>query len=405
MSSELVNEIVRTREKITKNTTLYTKGKGAEPNVKGDLIRPLLRNLGWPIDTPQVQEDYTTDSGYPDFVLFTDDEPTFVLEIKALGKDVGSGSESLKQLTDYLIDLDLHFGIVTDGCNWNLCSRSGRRASVEWSINLVKEDADYCAAILSQISIDRLSNLEWEIQTTQQKTELLESHWHSIRNDKEMAIKGLSRMLEALAASFSDEYQITMHDTEYFLRERYRDTAQILAPGKAVRKQHPTVSDTRVRTKGVARRSRQAMPRTIFSDPSAQPTSQKGWKGIIKGRTVPVHGQSPYEMQIGEDPPKSVANWPRVMVETAEWLIRNGHLSKSNCPFPTGPTWYQGSRKKALINSVPNNPDGSRIYNMKSLTNGLYLCTKYNAYQSMNLSWFMIEKSGLDSSILKVKWR
>ena len=63
-----------------------------------------------------------------------------------------------------------------------------------------------------------------------------------------------------------------------------------------------------------------------------------------------------------------VNTWGKFIQETAEWLIREGLLTKDECPVVVG-----GMQKQSLINSKPVHPNGRGFANWARLSNGLYL--------------------------------
>lgn len=64
-----------------------------------------------------------------------------------------------------------------------------------------------------------------------------------------------------------------------------------------------------------------------------------------------------------------ISHWTDLLVQTAEWLVRGGLLTKANCPLAVG-----GMHKRFLINTRPEHPDGHSFSpQFKELSNGLFV--------------------------------
>ena len=58
--------------------------------------------------------------------------------------------------------------------------------------------------------------------------------------------------------------------------------------------------------------------------------------------------------------------WNQVLIETAEWLIRAGHLTAQRCPIPD-----QG--RTTIVNTVPRTVEGREFIQPHTLSNGIFL--------------------------------
>ncbi len=63
-----------------------------------------------------------------------------------------------------------------------------------------------------------------------------------------------------------------------------------------------------------------------------------------------------------------------LLVQTAEWLVREGLLTQSNCPFR-----LETMRSNYLIHSIPSHPSGQIFQSDKLLSNGLHLEGNWSA--------------------------
>ena len=71
--------------------------------------------------------------------------------------------------------------------------------------------------------------------------------------------------------------------------------------------------------------------------------------------------------------------WINLCVETAEFLIREGKLTRDMCPVPAGPTRY-------IVHSEPKHSDGKEFESHKILTNGTYFHTKASTKDAISYS-------------------
>ena len=75
----------------------------------------------------------------------------------------------------------------------------------------------------------------------------------------------------------------------------------------------------------------------------------------------------------GTDTP--ISDWYDLLVQTAEWLVRKGLITKANCPVTVG-----RMRNRCLINTIPEHPDGSSSPQFKELSNGLFVESKWDVH-------------------------
>ena len=70
-----------------------------------------------------------------------------------------------------------------------------------------------------------------------------------------------------------------------------------------------------------------------------------------------------------------ISHWTDLLVETVEWLIRHGLLSRSDCPITTS-----GMRNRFLIASSPEHPSGRKWTQFQELSNGLFVDTQHDVH-------------------------
>ena len=86
-----------------------------------------------------------------------------------------------------------------------------------------------------------------------------------------------------------------------------------------------------------------------------------------------------------------------ILCHTAEWLIKNGFLSASDCPIK-----FPGS-KRFLINSEPYHENGHEFFSPKQLSNGRYLEAHAGAESLINNAHKLLKRFNISKNVLKVE--
>jgi len=86
-----------------------------------------------------------------------------------------------------------------------------------------------------------------------------------------------------------------------------------------------------------------------------------------------------------------------ILVNTANWLIKNGKLKPSDCPVGIG------RGKRNLINKEPKHKYGDDFRAPKKLSNGLWIETHYSTAGCINYAKRLLEKFGFSSDILTIE--
>ena len=81
------------------------------------------------------------------------------------------------------------------------------------------------------------------------------------------------------------------------------------------------------------------------------------------------HSNKPDIFQDPSGTETPISHWTDLLVQTAEWLVRRGLLTKANCPLAVG-----RMHKRFLINTSPEHRDGNSFSpQSKELSNGLFV--------------------------------
>ena len=116
--------------------------------------------------------------------------------------------------------------------------------------------------------------------------------------------------------------------------------------------------------------------------------------GAIDGASAkPGHFRGPGNFE------SPVDSWADLLLETAEWLIREGLLSKDQCPVKG-----RGMKSRYLIHETPRHPSGRQFfYKAKPLSNGLYLERQFDPQHMVQYCGELVEKFGGDPAQFRVR--
>ena len=106
----------------------------------------------------------------------------------------------------------------------------------------------------------------------------------------------------------------------------------------------------------------------------------------------------PWRLQGPSGEEASVNKWTDLLLETAEWLIRERLLTKDTSAFKVG-----RMSKRFLIHQMPNHPNGGQFKSSKRLSNGLYVeLTFRNAKNMVKRCVELVDKFGRDPAQFRV---
>jgi len=103
----------------------------------------------------------------------------------------------------------------------------------------------------------------------------------------------------------------------------------------------------------------------------------------------------PRKMIIGSDTYEIRYSYD-ILVNTAEWLIKEAKLRKENCPIVSG-------HKRNLVNIQPKHRYEDNFRAPKRLSNGLYIETHYSTTSCITNARKLLERCGYSKNILELK--
>jgi hypothetical protein len=333
-------------EKIKKFRSLYEQNEMA---VRDQIVNPILRNLGWNPENPEeVQPNVSTEEGVPDYSLIKNGKKILFLEAKKLSVDIEQ-REVIRQLAKYSFSEGTKYGVLTNGAVWVLI-RSFEEGTtlterIVWKTDLENEELP---AVIRKLTTVLKANIE-HIEILVKKVQILDEIWQSLLDEPEEMIKGLIPVVKLMISEGYPNYQFEDTEIEDLLKERVKEITS--GPSE---EEVPFVTP---------------IEPTSWRDESPR-------KMKLKGEVFELH------------------NSFEILVNTANWLIKNGRLKPSDCPVGIG------RGKRNLINKEPKHKYGSDFRAPKKLSNGWWIETHYSTAGCINYAKRLLEKFGVPSDIL-----
>ncbi len=353
MGDPLRDEIDRIRAKIKTYKNLY---ENSESNVRAHLINPILDNLGWITSEPDLvkMESRTDSGGKPDYELIgKDGKGVLYIEAKALGIDLLNPAQDkpLYQLSQYLFQQGVNFGILTDGAKWVLVKAFDNKPLVErviWKVDILKKYPSL--GDLLQIRPAQIEHLE---ETGTRHDAVVES-WHNV----------LQNPMEVVNAILP-KIKCNLAEKGYEL-----DQDEIRAHAE------PLIDEVIERIKGPP------SPPPPLTPPPPEACEDKRYTWV----------------QIGQER-HTISRNKEILTQTAEWLIRQGFLRPDNAPI-----W--ASKRKYLVAKEPKHPtpDNKGKYDFrgkKQLSNGLWMHTNLSTDNCIRYAKMLLNHFGVSDDLLR----
>lgn len=344
--NEALNLIV---ERIKKFRSLYEKNEQA---VRDQIVNPILRNLEWNPENPEeVQPNISTEEGVPDYSLFKNGKRILFVETKKLSVDVEQ-KEIIRQLAKYSFSEGTKYGVLTNGAVWILI-RSFEEGTtlaerIVWKTDLENEEL---IAVCRKITTISKKNIE-QIEVLVKKVQILDEIWKSLLDEPEEMIKGLMPVVRSLINQGYPDYQFEETEIEDLLKERVKE---------------------------------------IISAPSDEESASEQPEDIISPKI-----ESPRKMKLKGEV-FELRNSFEILVNTANWLIKNNKLKPSDCPITIG------RGKRNLINKEPMHKYGGDFRAPKKLSNGLWIETHASTASTINYTKRLLEKCGVSPATLTIQ--
>ena len=334
-------------ERMKKHRSLYEQNEMA---VRSQIIEPFLRGLGWDTENPEeVQPNVSTEEGVPDYSLLKGDKKILFIEAKKLSVDIEQ-REVIRQLAKYCFGAGMKYGVLTNGAIWILfrAFQEGTTMAerIVWKNDVENDDITATIRRLNTISKENITDIENLIK----KLQILDEIWHSLLDEPKGLVRGFIPVFDNLIKEGYPEYEFDQTEMEDFIKERVKE---LVSPAEEV----------------------------IVEPPITEPTEHIGVR--------------PRKMKVGKDTHEIRKSY-KILVNTAEWLIRKGKLRKEICPIASG-------HKRYLVNIQPKHRYGDDFRAPKTLSNGLYIETHYSTASCITNARKLLERCGYRGDMLEVQ--
>ena len=301
MPLERLLELVETlRERIDTHGAALRQ---SEALTRYALIDPLLRELGWDTEDPElVVPEYRLGRGYADYALMSNGRPAMMVEAKKLDNPL---QEAASQGIGYCIEDGIAYFAVTDGRLWEIYETHKVAATAEKRIvgfDLADSPAKTCLRAMAL----------WR---------------HSVNTGK------VSVAQQPLTVSVERSEQPQPQPTT--------------APPQTIAPSMPLTSEP----------SQPPAQQTLIQESVAQPAytgpdDDGEWNSISEFSTQNVD-KPPIEMRFPDDSTVEIYNWTMFLMETVRWLSESGHITEERPHIRT----IKGS---SIVSDSPVYPFGRR---------------------------------------------
>lgn len=197
-----------------------------EENTKRKIIEPLIELLGWDILSSDVELEYSIQIGSGtkkvDYALKLEDTPVVFVEAK--GCDTALGQNHEKQLTSYMRQVGVDWGLLSNGREFEIFRRdeaSTRPKEIslaEFSVeNIMENEHPVKALVKSSISSGESRQIAEKIEAVQDSIKSLRKNKETIAEDvtgvvTDVAGNSASQQIEDEAKSFVDNLITTLEE-------------------------------------------------------------------------------------------------------------------------------------------------------------------------------------------------
>jgi len=105
------------------------------------------------------------------------------------------------------------------------------------------------------------------------------------------------------------------------------------------------------------------------------------------GKTENIYGK--IEIRIGNEGPFIFGKYNELLVQTAEWLIKNKYITEKDLPIRAG-----NRAKRYLINVTNKHENGEEFISFKRLSNGWYILTHFSSNRCSDMAKYLLERYG-----------
>jgi predicted type IV restriction endonuclease len=313
-----------------------------EANTKAAVLRDFLELLDWQIPE-NTQLEYSVEAfgqTYKvDYALILDGTPVAFLEAK--GADTALTDDHEDQLSSYMTNKNVTYGILTNGKQYRFFQRrvDASNVDVQKVGDVALEDLPNRLAVLKAYEKDAIES-----------------------GESGKILGRINELREARRTLEADKDDLAV-ELSNVLADEVSDSISSLAETQAKEMIDRLVADIESEIDADEKKSKREIVGSLGERPENVETSDVDGEYVIEIQ----RGGSTLVVLDGD-------NQSDVMANAVDYLIQNHDLISRVEPLP-----YVPGNKNALINNQPVHPDGERdMRTYRELTNGYYLFTSFN---------------------------
>ena len=323
-----------------------------EEQVRYYLINPLLRQLGWNPENPDlVIPENKTSEGYPDYTLTEPDQngkKVMIVEVKKLSAGL---EQFISQLGKYCYSEGTRYGLLTNGTIFVLIKSFEEGLTMEerviWKLDTESDSMQNIVRNLNLLDRKNIGKLE-EIVA---RINNLHRSWSMLLEDSETLAHTILPTLKEIASKESS-YSYEDEEIVSFVKEKIEE---LLSPNE-----ESNIDVGQEETKRFAQDSEKYTQMHI--------------------------GTEKFDI--------SAAN--QILINTTEWLIKKGKINDRALPIPAGP-------KRYLINRENKNMYGGPLPGGKRLSNGYWIMLNLSKSNCVIYARKLLTRFGMDPKSLRVE--
>ncbi len=319
--SSLFDKIYR---RIEDHRALYEQNEMA---VLTQLVDPILRELGWdPADPDSVVPNLSADEGFSGYVLLSEGKPALCVEAKNLHHDLAA-EKWVSHLLTHAFGEGTSYGLLTNGAIWILAAsfKAGTRPveRIIWKVDLQNDTRQAVVRKVNMLMPSAIITLD----TVVEKVQIMDEVWASLISDPTYFVLGVTPIVTELLKQSYPIAVFSSEEIESFLVEQFDEMLARVAE---------TLTTDRA------------------TEPLAPPNGRQSLSRMV------LYGDE-YPIRKAYD----------ILVNTANWLVKQGRLTKGEVPIKAGP-------KRFLVNTQKVHVYGNSFMTPKELSNGLWMEVHYS---------------------------
>lgn len=315
-----------------------------ERELREKVVSELLKSLGWDPFT-EVSHEAIVQVGTQhlemDYLVGTK-ERKFVIETKRSTLNIVNNNHVYQQLTSYmkLTKEPVDYGFIYNGNNFLIFRKSDEQPVLEWK----------CGDQISVIQAFSKGNFPEKLE------EMIED-----QTNREIVSEFIAEERDSLKRIIITEIEKNTNIHEDFLEKNLELKLELISNDVTpmfTEKSQPRENDTKVRSK----------------------------KGPIHVSRFEIRG----ELQ-------KIKHSNEILIDTAEWLIKKGKLTKSDCKITSGSIRF-------ITSDAPYHQNGKSFIMPHKLSNGVFVELHNSGNRSEALAKLLLRKFDFPEDTIHVKW-